>query len=111
MSSPSGETTSPGSAQDAPDPITFKYLSQEDILAAGGLDFPMIIEAAESAMLAERAGSVMFPDKIVQIFDEDSQSRINCLPATLLDEKVCGVKWVSVFPPSLRSSRTSFFRG
>lgn len=38
------------------------------------------------------------PDKTVQIFDDATQDRINVLPATLLDEKVCGVKWVSVFP-------------
>jgi len=38
------------------------------------------------------------PDKISQIFDEASQNRINCMPATLIDEKICGMKWVSVFP-------------
>ncbi|MEM9747114.1 MAG: ornithine cyclodeaminase family protein, partial [Actinomycetota bacterium] len=32
------------------------------------------------------------------IFDESTQERINCLPATLRTEGVCGVKWVSVFP-------------
>ena len=32
--------------------------------------------------------------------NEETQERINCLPATLLDEKICGVKWVSVFPPN-----------
>ena len=49
-------------------------------------------------MLAFEDERILFPDKIVQIFDEATQSRINCLPATLLDEKVCGGKWVSVFP-------------
>ncbi len=43
-----------------------------------------------------------FPKKIVQIFDQDTQSRINCLPATLPSEKICGVKWVSVFPENPR---------
>jgi ornithine cyclodeaminase/alanine dehydrogenase-like protein (mu-crystallin family) len=74
------------------------YLSQEDLLQAGCLDVELAMTAAEQAMLAFRAGSIMFPDKIVQIFDEATQERINCLPATLLDEQVCGVKWVSVFP-------------
>jgi N-[(2S)-2-amino-2-carboxyethyl]-L-glutamate dehydrogenase len=81
--------------------IGFTWLSQEDLLEAGCLDFRLAIEAAESALLAHRDGTVLFPDKIVQIFDQDTQERINCLPATLLAEKVCGVKWVSVFPPNV----------
>lgn len=74
------------------------YLSQEDLLEAGCLDLDMAMTAAEQAMLAFRDGRIMFPDKIVQIFNDDTQERINCLPATLLDEQVCGMKWVSVFP-------------
>ena len=74
------------------------YLSQEDLLRAGCLDLDLAMSAAEAAMLSFRDGSIMFPDKIVQIFDESTQERINCLPATLLPEKICGVKWVSVFP-------------
>ena len=74
------------------------FLSQEDLLRAGCLDLNLAMSAAEKAMLAFRDGSIMFPDKIVQIFDESTQERINCLPATLLPEKICGVKWVSVFP-------------
>jgi ornithine cyclodeaminase/alanine dehydrogenase-like protein (mu-crystallin family) len=74
------------------------YLSQEDLLQAGCLDMRMAMSAAEAAMLAFRTGQILFPDKIVQIFNQDTQERINCLPATLLPEKICGVKWVSVFP-------------
>jgi N-[(2S)-2-amino-2-carboxyethyl]-L-glutamate dehydrogenase len=81
--------------------IRFTYLSQEDLLEAGCLDFRLAIGAASSALLAHRNGDVLFPDKIVQIFDQETQERINCLPATLLPEKVCGVKWVSVFPPNV----------
>jgi N-[(2S)-2-amino-2-carboxyethyl]-L-glutamate dehydrogenase len=82
--------------------IRFTYLSQEDLLEAGCLDFRLAIRAAESALVAHRNGEVLFPEKIVQIFDQDTQERINCLPATLLAEQVCGVKWVSVFPPNVR---------
>jgi N-[(2S)-2-amino-2-carboxyethyl]-L-glutamate dehydrogenase len=81
--------------------IRFTYLSQEDLLEAGCLDFHLAIEATESALLAHRNGDVLFPEKIVQIFDQETQERINCLPATLLAEKVCGMKWVSVFPPNV----------
>jgi ornithine cyclodeaminase/alanine dehydrogenase-like protein (mu-crystallin family) len=76
------------------------YLSQEDLLEAGCLDMKMAMTAAEEAMLAFREGKILFPEKIVQIFNDETQERINCLPATLLPEKVCGVKWVSVFPPN-----------
>ena len=79
-------------------PVT--YLSQEDLLEAGCFDINMAIGAAERAMLAIREGDVLFPEKIVQIFNEETQERINCLPATLVPEKICGVKWVSVFPPN-----------
>lgn len=81
--------------------IEFTYLSQEDLLQAGCLDFQLAIDSAEKALLAHREGDVMFPEKIVQIFDEETQTRINCLPATLKSEKVCGIKWVSVFPPNV----------
>ncbi len=74
------------------------YFSQEDFLQAGCLDMRMAMSTAETAMLAFEANKIIFPDKIVQIFNDDTQDRINCLAATLLSEKICGVKWVSVFP-------------
>ena len=80
--------------------INCKYFSQEDLLAAGCLDMKMAMDAAEASMLAYKNGDVLFPEKIVQIFNDDTQERINCLPATFVKEKVCGVKWVSVFPPN-----------
>jgi len=80
--------------------ISFLYLSQEDLLKAGCFNMKMAIAAAEKAMIDFKNKKILFPDKIVQMFDEETQSRINCLPATLLPEKICGVKWVSVFPPN-----------
>ena len=80
--------------------IRCRYLSQEDLLGAGCLDLPMAMVAAEDSIRAFRNKRVLFPDKIVQIFDEGTQERINCLPATFLDRKISGVKWVSVFPPN-----------
>lgn len=80
--------------------IRCRYLSQEDLLKAGCLDPSLAMDAAEAAMRAFAADEVLFPEKIVQIFDEATQERINCLPATFLKERICGVKWVSVFPPN-----------
>ena len=74
------------------------FLSQEDLLQAGCLDIRLAMSAAENAMLAFEKNDILFPEKVVQIFNEDTQERINCLPATLLPEKICGAKWVSVFP-------------
>jgi len=76
------------------------YFSQEDLLGAGCLDMKLAMQAAEQAILAYRNDEVLFPEKIVQIFNDQTQERINCLPATFLKKKVCGVKWVSVFPPN-----------
>lgn len=81
-----------------PHQVSFKYLSQEDLLQAGCFDLRMAIEVAEKTLLDFENHRILFPEKIVQIFDQVAQDRINCLPATLLDEKICGVKWVSVFP-------------
>lgn len=78
--------------------ITFTYLSQEDLLESGCFDLRMAMEVAEKTMLAFKEQRILFPEKIVQIFDQATQDRINCLPATLHDEQICGVKWVSVFP-------------
>ncbi|MBQ9967392.1 MAG: ornithine cyclodeaminase family protein [Oscillospiraceae bacterium] len=82
--------------------IEYLTLSQEDLIKAGAFDLPMAIKALKEALFKFRDGRILFPDKIVQIFKEETQERINCLPATLLDEKLCGVKWVSVFPPNPR---------
>jgi ornithine cyclodeaminase/alanine dehydrogenase-like protein (mu-crystallin family) len=78
--------------------IDVLYLSQEDLLKAGCFDIKMVIDAAKKGLIAFQKGDILFPDKIVQIFNDDTQERINCLPSTLVPEKICGVKWVSVFP-------------
>ena len=61
------------------------------------------IRIVEQAFHSYDEEHIMLPTKISQIFDEGTQDRINCMPATLLDEKVCGVKWVSVFPDNPKS--------
>jgi len=78
--------------------ISFTYLSQENLLQAGCFDLSLAIETAKATLLAFKDHNILFPEKIVQIFDQVCQDRINCLPATLLEEQICGVKWVSVFP-------------
>ena len=82
--------------------ISYLTLSQEDLVEAKAFDLKMAIAALKDGLFKFKENRILFPDKIVQIFNDDTQERINCLPATLLDEKICGVKWVSVFPPNPR---------
>ena len=82
--------------------IKYLTLSQEDLVNAGAFDLKMAMAALKEGLFKFRQERILFPDKIVQIFNEETQERINCLPATLLDEQICGVKWVSVFPPNPR---------
>lgn len=82
--------------------VDFNYFSQEHLLSAGCFDMKLIIDVVEKTLMAFEEGAIMFPEKIVQIFDQRTQERINCLPATMLDEKICGMKWVSVFPENPR---------
>lgn len=82
--------------------IKYLTLSQENLIDAGAFDFCLAIEALKKSLFLFKDERILFPDKIVQIFKEETQERINCLPATLLDDKICGVKWVSVFPPNPR---------
>lgn len=80
--------------------IHCRFFSQEDLLAAGCLDIRLAMGAAEHAIRAFDEGDVLFPEKIVQIFNDETQERINCLPATFKSKQICGMKWVSVFPPN-----------
>ena len=73
-------------------------ISHDDIIKAGGFNISQAIDVTRKALLAYAAERILYPDKVSQIFDESTQNRINCLPATLFDDKVCGMKWVAVFP-------------
>lgn len=86
--------------------IMVRYLSQEDFIKSGAFDLKMSIDAVKRSLVQFKNGEILFPDKIVQEFDPVYKDRINCLPATLLNEKICGVKWVSVFPRNPRTYGT-----
>lgn len=72
--------------------------TQSDLIKSGCFDFHSAIQLAEEAMVSYACGRVLYPPKVAVVFDESSQNRINCLPAGLLDNKIYGMKWVSVFP-------------
>ena len=78
--------------------IKYLTLSQEDLIDSGAFDLKMSMNAVKEGLFKFQDNRILFPEKIVQIFNQATQERINCLPATLLDDQICGVKWVSVFP-------------
>ena len=80
------------------DGIKIKFISQDEVVSIFAGDTDAIFNCVEDALLKYINGMALLPDKVSQIFDQQTQNRINCMPATLLDERVCGVKWVSVFP-------------
>lgn len=82
--------------------ISLTFISQEDLIQSGAFDIKMAIRALCNALIDYKNGNILFPEKVVQIFNQETQERINCLPATLLKEKICGMKWVSVFPNNPR---------
>ncbi len=82
--------------------IELTCITQDDLLESGCFDMGLAMKTTARVIRDYADGHVLFPDKIVQIFDQQTQDRINCLPATLLKEGVCGTKWVSVFPSNYR---------
>lgn len=81
--------------------IQARMISAEDIYNSGCIDSEAIMNCIGKALVDFKNGSIILPDKISQIFDEKTQNRINCMPATIKTlgkNGICGVKWVSVFP-------------
>lgn len=77
-----------------------KLVSGEALREAwdGEQDADGLLSAVKDAFLAHDRGEVIFPEKSSQVFDESTQDRINCMPATVRPLGLAGVKWVSVFP-------------
>ena len=75
-----------------------RIVTQQDLIDSGCFDVEAAISISEDAFLRYANGEMVVPDKICAVFDKTSQSRINCLPAAILQEKIYGMKWVSVFP-------------
>ena len=78
--------------------IDLLYLSQEDLIDAGCFDVGAVISEVENVFATFDEKKYIFPDKVVTIFDKETQNRINCLPSGVIEKDVYGMKWVSVFP-------------
>lgn len=81
----------------------FIYLSQEDVIAAGGLNMEKCMEAVEEALSCHARGDMVLPSKTVVRWgdaeSEATQGRINAMPA-YLGGKVnrVGIKWIGSSP-------------
>ncbi len=82
--------------------ISMRLISQEEVARVFLNRTDLACQIVEEAFLKYANGDVLFPEKVSQIFDSKTQTRINCMPATLLTDRVCGMKWVSVFPTNAK---------
>lgn len=84
-------------------PLEFLYLSQEDVLAAGGLEMAGTLEAVEEAFMLHGRGEVVQPLKVVLRWGppetEETIGRIMAMPSYLGGElRVAGIKWIPSKP-------------
>jgi 2,3-diaminopropionate biosynthesis protein SbnB len=81
----------------------FIYLSQEDVVASGGLNMEKCMEAVEEALACHTRGDVVLPSKTVVRWGdpetEATKGRINAMPS-FLGGKVnkVGIKWIGSSP-------------
>jgi len=88
-----------------PGPDTsFLYLSQEDVVAAGGLDMAAVVDVIERAFRVKADGQVVMPPKVMITWSdepgtEELHGRIMVMPAYVGgDFDVAGLKWIPSVP-------------
>lgn len=83
--------------------VEFLYLSQEDVIAAGGLEMAETVKAVEAAFRLHAKGETVLPPKPVLRWGgpetEETTGRIMSMPAYLGgDMRVAGIKWIPSAP-------------
>jgi ornithine cyclodeaminase len=82
----------------------FLYLSQEDVVAAGGTDMAAMVDVIERAFAVKAAGEVRMPPKVMITWadepgTEELHGRIMAMPAYIGgDFDVAGLKWIPSVP-------------
>lgn len=82
----------------------FLYLSQEDVVAAGGTDMAAMVDVIERAFRVKAAGQVRMPHKAMITWadepgTEELHGRIMAMPAYVGgDFDVAGLKWIPSVP-------------
>jgi len=88
----------------APPTTEFLYLSQEDVVAAGGTDMPAMIDIIERAFRVKADGQVTMPPKVMITWSEEpateeKHGRIMAMPGYVGgDFDVAGLKWIPSVP-------------
>jgi N-[(2S)-2-amino-2-carboxyethyl]-L-glutamate dehydrogenase len=87
--------------------VDFLYLSQEDVVAAGGTDMPAVIDVVEGAFRLKAEGQVVNPQKVMLTWSDEPgtqerNGRIMAMPAWVGGEwDVAGMKWIPSVPANL----------
>jgi ornithine cyclodeaminase len=82
----------------------FLYLSQEDVVAAGGTDMEAMVDVIERAFAVKAAGQVRMPPKVMITWadepgTEELHGRIMAMPAYVGGPfDVAGLKWIPSVP-------------
>jgi ornithine cyclodeaminase/alanine dehydrogenase-like protein (mu-crystallin family) len=85
-------------------PPEFVFLSQEDVVAAGGTDMAAMVDVIERAFRVKAAGEVRMPHKAMITWadepgTEERDGRIMAMPAYVGGEfDVAGLKWIPSVP-------------
>lgn len=83
--------------------VEFLYLSQDDVIAAGGLKMSETVQAIETSFRLHAAGETILPPKPVLRWGgpetEETTGRIMAMPAYLGgDLRIAGIKWIPSRP-------------
>ena len=88
-------------------PVDFLFLSQDDVVEAGGTDMPAVIDVIEGAFRLKAEGQVINPNKVMLTWSDEPgtqelHGRIMAMPAWVGGEwDVAGLKWIPSVPANL----------
>ncbi len=87
-------------------PLTFRYLSQEQVIDLGGLDMAKAINDVEEVLRLHAAGDSVLPSKTVMrwgdVDSETTRGRINAMPGFIGGRfQAAGIKWIASFPSNI----------
>lgn len=84
--------------------VNFLFLSQEDVIACGGLDMPAYVEAVEKSFSLLDQGASMEPDPPMLMFGGQAGRRVTMHPAYVGgDVNTVGLKWTPANPDNPRT--------
>jgi 2,3-diaminopropionate biosynthesis protein SbnB len=88
-------------------PVELTFLSQDDVVAAGGTDMAAVIDVIEGAFRLKAGGQVINPNKVMLTWSDEPgtqelHGRIMAMPAWVGGEwDIAGLKWIPSVPANL----------